>query len=60
MSVVLALFEALEIISRIASQYNQIVVKEFAEYVYSNCISNYDHKMDIDLIKEKMDSLVAF
>ncbi len=56
-SIVLALFEALEIIRRKASLDNRVVVKEFAEYVYSNCISQYDHKMDIDLIKEKMDNL---
>ncbi|SCP96950.1 DUF2254 domain-containing protein [Anaerobium acetethylicum] len=56
-SVVLALFEALEIIKRTASIYNQRVVKEFAEYIYSVCISEYEHKMDTDLIKEKMDSI---
>ncbi|MGB5823843.1 MAG: DUF2254 domain-containing protein [Proteocatella sp.] len=58
LSVVLSLFEALEIISRKASIYNQIVVKEFAEYVYSICISKYHHKMDIDLIKEKSDRIM--
>lgn len=57
MSVVLSLFEALEIISRKASPYNQVIVKEFAEYLYSNCISNYDHKTDIDLLKEKIDRI---
>ncbi len=57
-SVVLSLFEALEIISRKASQNNQSVVKDFAEYVYSICISEYDHMMDIDLIKAKRDSVM--
>jgi len=57
-SVILSLFEALEIISRKATPYNQSVVKEFAEYIYSICISKYDHRMDIDLIKEKRDSIV--
>ncbi|KNZ40653.1 DUF2254 domain-containing protein [Acetobacterium bakii] len=58
-SLVLALFEALEIISRKASLYNQVVLKEFVEYVYSICIPNYDHKMDIDRITEKRDWIVA-
>lgn len=56
-SIVLSLFEALEIIIKKASQDNKIVIKEFADYVYSNCISGYTHKLDIDLIKEKMDKI---
>ena len=56
-SVVLSLFEALEIISRKATLHNQSVVKEFAEYIYSICISKYDHRMDMDLINEKMIAL---
>jgi len=58
-SIVLSLFEALEIIGRKASLHNWIAVKEFAEYIYFNCISEYSHKMDIDLIKEKMDGIVV-
>jgi len=58
-SVILSLFEALEIIGRKASLCNQSVVKEFAEYVYSICISKYDHRMDTDLIKEKKDSILC-
>lgn len=58
LSVVLSLFEALEIISRKASSYNQIVVEEFMEYVYSICISKYDHNMDINLIKEKRNRIM--
>ncbi len=53
LSVILALFEALEIIKRQGTAYNQIVVKEFAEYIYCNSISEYSHKMDIDLLKER-------
>jgi uncharacterized membrane protein len=58
LSLVLALFEALEIISRRASLYNQVVLKEFSEYVYSSCISEYVHTMDIDLITKKKDGIM--
>ena len=50
-SVVLALFEALEIVGRKATPANQSAVIQFKEYVYSNCISYYDHKIDIDQIE---------
>ncbi len=57
-SIILSLFEALEIINGKASINNKIVVKEFAEYVYSICISEYEHKIDVDLIKEKRNRII--
>jgi phosphoribosyl-ATP pyrophosphohydrolase len=57
-SVVLSLFNALETISIKATVDKQLLVNEFAEYVYSTCISEYRHPIDIKLIRDKRDGIV--
>lgn len=51
-SVILAIFEALKIISVKSAFKNTHIIKEFAEYVYDSSIDNFKNKLDIELIQK--------
>lgn len=51
-SVVLALLNALKIISMSASSEKVAEIKDFGDYVYQNSINNFSHMFDIEMIKK--------
>ena len=52
-SVVEALFDALNGISFSVEGINLNIVREFGDYVYTSSIENFTHKYDIDLLEKK-------
>ena len=52
-SVIISLFEALEIIARKTILKNIDVVKEFSNYVYDIAIENFENKLDIQILLDK-------
>ena len=52
-SVVIALFEALDIVVRKTNFKNINIVKEFAEYIFDITIGSFHSKIDIEILKEK-------
>ena len=51
-SVVLAIFNALNTISISASSEKADVIKDFRDYVYQNSIDNFSHQFDIEILKK--------
>lgn len=56
-SVILAIFNALKIISRSASDEKTSIIKEFSNYVYNSCINNFNLKLDIKMLKDAKESV---
>lgn len=56
-SVVLALFEAIEIIQRRATSQNINDIKEFSSYIYDSVIENFKNNLDVRRIKEMNESI---
>ncbi len=52
-SVIIAIFEALYIISVKSAFKNTHIIKEFAEYVYDSSIDHFTNKLDIELIQQR-------
>ncbi|MGO1470108.1 MAG: DUF2254 domain-containing protein [Tissierella sp.] len=51
-SVLIAIFEALNKIGLVSQKENLEILKEFSDYVYDVSIGNFDHKFDQDLIEK--------
>ena len=52
-SVVLALFEALNIVVRKTNFKNINIVKEFSNYIFDSTIDSFKNKVDIDILRDK-------
>lgn len=52
-SVVLALFEALNIVVRKTNFKNINIVKEFSNYIFDSTIESFRNKIDIEILREK-------
>ncbi len=58
-SIVIALFEALDIIIRKATFENMPIIKEFSNYVYDMTIENYRNSLDREILIAKNESIQA-
>ena len=56
-SIVLAIFNALKTIKRSSSSEKINGIREFADYVYQNSISNFTHKFDIEMLNKAKESI---
>ncbi len=52
-SVVIALFEALDIVARKTNFKNLSIIKEFSDYIFDIAIGNFKSKIDIEILKDK-------
>ena len=57
-SIMLAVFNALKTINRASTNKVNKEIEEFGEYVYFNCIHNFKHRFDIEIIKKAKDAII--
>ncbi|NLC65490.1 MAG: DUF2254 domain-containing protein, partial [Clostridium sp.] len=56
-SVIIALLNALKIIKTSSSEDKTKIIEELRDYIYDTCIVNFDHELDINMLKRARDSI---
>lgn len=56
-SVMLALLNALQVISRSSTDDKREDIEEFADYIYQNSISNFTHKLDLEIFQKAKNAI---